>query len=159
MATIIAALIAALVATFGYMVAARAKLLEGRRNTYAEALAAVYAYQELPYRIRRRPDSSAATRGELGKAISEVQRDLDFHTSLIRLDSPQLGDAYDALVQASRENGKEYRDNAWEQAPAQGDLAMGFPEIYMYDDEAEVELCIKRMRQHLRLLPLSWNRR
>jgi hypothetical protein len=158
MATIIAALVAASVATFGYVITVWAKLLEDRRNTYAQALAAVHAYQELPYRIRRRPDSSPATRGELGKVISEVQKDLDFYISLLKLDSHQLGDAYEALVQASREKGKEHRDEAWKQPPARRDTAMGFPEIYEYEDEAEAELCIERMRQHLRLLPL-WRSR
>ena len=112
MATIIAALVAAVVATFGYVITARAKLLEERRKTYAAALAAVCDYQELPYRIRRRPDSSAATRAALGMIISDVQRDLDFHDQLLELDSPKLGLAYRALVEKSRRIGKPHRDEA-----------------------------------------------
>jgi hypothetical protein len=69
MTAIIAALIAAAVATFGYVITARAKLLEDRRKTYAEALAAVHAYQELPHRIRRRPDSSPATLDKLNSGV------------------------------------------------------------------------------------------
>jgi hypothetical protein len=91
MITVIAAIIAAAVATFGYVITARAKLLEDRRKTYAEALAAVHAYQELPHRIRRRPNSSQTILDGLGTVISDIQRDLDFYKSLLYLDSPNSG--------------------------------------------------------------------
>jgi hypothetical protein len=112
MAVVIAAIIAASVATFGYVITARAKLLEDRRKTYAEALAAVHAYQELPHRIRRRPDSSPMTLDAMGTVISDIQRDLDFYKSLLYLDSPEVGDMYNALVQTSRDQGRKYRDEA-----------------------------------------------
>lgn len=159
MATIIAALVAAVVATFGYVITTRAKLLEERRKTYAAALAAVCDYQELPYRIRRRPDSSAATRAALGIIISDVQRDLDFHDQLLELDSPKLGLAYRALVEKSRRTGKPHRDEAWAQPPANEDKAMSFPEEYRYEDDDQWDFCRQRMREQLRMLPLRWNRR
>jgi hypothetical protein len=158
MATIIAALVAAVVATFGYAITARAKLLEDRRKTYAAALAAVCDYQELPYRIRRRPDSSTATRAALGTIISDIQRDLDFHSQLLELDSPELGRAYRSLVEKSRRLGKPYRDEAWTQLPANEDKAMSFPEEYRYEDDDKWTLCMERMREQLRLIPLRWNR-
>src|SRR6266446_804476 len=159
MATIIAALVAAVVATFGYVITARAKLLEERRKTYAAALAAVCDYQELPYRIRRRPDSSAATRAALGMIISDVQRDLDFHDQLLELDSPKLGLAYRALVEKSRRIGKPHRDEAWARSPANEDKAMSFPEEYRYEDDDQWDFCRQRMCEQLRMLPLRWNRR
>jgi hypothetical protein len=157
-ATIIAAIIAASVATFGYVITARAKLLEQRRRTYAAALAAVEAYKQLPYRIRRRPDDSSATRGALGTAISDIQRDLDFYRRLLDLDSPKLGNAYYALVQASRDQGKQHRDEAWKQPPANKDEAMSFPERYSYGDLDHELDCLKQMRRHLRLIPVRWHR-
>jgi hypothetical protein len=158
-ATIVAALVAAVVATFGYVITARAKLLEERRKTYAAALAAVCDYQELPYRIRRRPDSSAATRAALGLIISDVQRDLDFHDQLLELDSPKLGIAYRALVEKSRRIGKDHRDEAWARPPASEDKAMSFPEGYRYEDADQWDFCRQRMREQLRMLPLRLNRR
>jgi hypothetical protein len=154
MATIIAALVAAVVATFGYTITARAKLLEDRRKTYAAALSAVCDYQELPYRIRRRPHSSAATSAALGTIISDIQRDLDFHSQLLELDSPKLGRAYRSLVEKSRRLGKPHRDEAWAQAPADEDKAMSFPEEYRYEGDNEWVLCMERMREQLRLVPL-----
>jgi hypothetical protein len=159
MATIIAALVAAAVATFGYAITARAKLIEERRKTYAAALAAVCDYQELPYRIRRRPDSSAATRAALGMIISDIQRDLDFHDQLLELDSPKLGLAYCALVEKSRRIGKPNRDEAWALPPANEDKAMSFPEEYRYEDDDQWDFCRQRMREQLRMLPLRWDRR
>ena len=152
MATVIAALIAATIATLGYVITARAKLIEDRRKTYAAALAAVQAYQELPHRIRRRPDSEPKTLSDLGTIISDVQRDLDFYKNLLYLDSPDLGDEYEALAQAYRDQGKKYRDEAWQQSPA-----MSYPEPYRFRVAAETNSCIKKMRQHLRLLPLPRN--
>jgi hypothetical protein len=158
MAAIIAALVAAAVATFGYATTARAKLLEDRRKTYAAALAAVSDYQELPYRIRRRPDSDAATRAALGTIISDIQRDLDFHSQLLELDSPRLGREYRALVEKSRRIGKPARDDAWAQPPALEDKAMSFAEKYQYEDEDQWKGCREQMREQLRLVPLPWNR-
>jgi hypothetical protein len=128
-------------------------LLEERRKTYAAALAAVHTYQKLPSRIRRRPDSEPKTLGELGAVISDVQRDLDFYKSLLDLDSPELGAAYDALVQASRNQGKKHREQAWQQPPA-----MTYPETYRPKVKAQQDLCLARMRQHLRLIHLRRDR-
>jgi hypothetical protein len=157
MATIIAALVAAVVATFGYVITARAKLLEDRRKTYAAALAAVCDYQELPYRIRRRSDYSAATRAALGTTISDIQRDLDFHSQLLELDSPKLGRAYRALVETSRRLGKPHRDEAWTLPPAAEDKAMSFAEEYPYENDKQWNLCRERMREQLRMMPLRWH--
>jgi hypothetical protein len=154
MGTIIAALIAASVATFGYMITARSKLLEERAKRYAAALSAVHAYQELPYRIRRRPDSCAVTRGTLGTTISDIQLELDFHRRLLELDSPMLGREYFALVQKSRELGKPYRDTAWKEPPATRDERMGFPEEYRYETDDQMKICLAQMRHHLRLVPM-----
>jgi hypothetical protein len=153
MITVIAAIIAAAVATFGYVITARAKLLEDRRKTYAEALAAVHAYQELPHRIRRRPNSSQTILDGLGTVISDIQRDLDFYKSLLYLDSPQLGDAYNALAQAARDQGKKFRDEAWQKPPA-----LSYPEPYRFRVKVEMNLCLRRMRQRLRLVPLRRDR-
>jgi hypothetical protein len=52
--TIIAALIAALVAVTGYMLTQAQARRERRAREFADALAAVEEYLEAPYRIRRR---------------------------------------------------------------------------------------------------------
>jgi hypothetical protein len=51
------------------------------RKDFAEALAAVERYAELPYRVRRRQTSDAETRERLSDTVHEVQQDLLFHRS------------------------------------------------------------------------------
>src|SRR5689334_9773248 len=128
MAGIYAAVIAAIVATFGYVVTARSKLLEDRRKTYAAALGTVLEYQGLPHRIRRRPDPTPATRGTLGAQISNLQRDMEHYVSLMDLDSDEMGRAYRALVMKSRMVGRDDRESAWNCAPAISDKDMSYPE-------------------------------
>jgi hypothetical protein len=153
MPAVIAALVAATVATFGYVITARSRLLEDRRRTYAAALGTVRAYQGLPHRIRRRPDSEATTRGALGTLISDLQRDMDHYWMLLKVDSEELGRAYYALVVKSRQKGKTYRDHAWQQPPASTDDEMSYPEHYSVDDNVQISLCLDLMRKQLRLLP------
>lgn len=158
MGTVLAAAIAALVATFGYVLTARAKILEDRRKIYASALAAVYSYKALPHVIRRRADSTPATRGALGSVISNTQRDLDYYQRLLELDSPSVGLAYNALVARARSFGKEHRNDAWRKPPAGSDENAPYEDEYRTDDDAEVNACLKRMRSELRLLSIEWPR-
>ena len=152
--TLVAALIAATVATFGYLLNARAKRLEDRRRTYAAALSAVSAYNELPHRIRRRPDSEPATRGRLGDVISNTQHDLFTYRWLLTLESPAVGRQYDALVKMVWSFGKQHRAKAWATAPAESDDDCTYDEIYRVDADEEVEYCLEAMRQNLRLLAI-----
>jgi hypothetical protein len=153
MITLIAAVIAATVATLGYMITARAKLLEDRRTIYAAALSKVLDYQELPHRIRRRADSGAATRGQLGAFITDLQRDMDHYHMLLSIDSEKMGDAYLALMRRSQGSCAEYRKEAWEAPPATTDKEMSYLEPYSFDDDEERKRCLKVMREQLVLLP------
>jgi hypothetical protein len=154
MAAVIAAAIAAIVATFGYVTTARAKLLEDRRATYAAALSKVLDYEALPHRIRRRPDSSCATRGKIGELITDIQRDMRHYSMLLWIDSDQLGMAYDALVAKAQGVCEKYRTEAWGKPPPDADEQMGYPELYQVNDSEQRDLCIKYMREHLALW--SW---
>src|SRR5690348_8935606 len=135
MATVIAAIIAAFVATFGYLLNARAKTLEERRKTYAAALASVSSYNELPHRIRRRADSTPTTRGTLGSIISDTQRDVDYYCWLLDLESPEVGDAFRALARTAQLFGKKNRDAAWHAPAATTDIELTYPENYPVGDE------------------------
>src|SRR4051794_23267516 len=91
---IVTAFVAASTASVGYVITNRAKLTEGRRATYANALLAVETYKGLPYRIRRRTDSKPETRGELGALISDAERDLDYYMLLLGLDRDEVALAF-----------------------------------------------------------------
>lgn len=152
-AAVLAAIVAATAASIGYYLTTRLKLLESRRTEYARALTAISNYKDLPYRIRRRPDSSTATRKELGAAINDVQRDINFHESWLELQSPPVARAYRALAYAVRKDGARLRKEAWMEPPADKDADMDFSDTYEFNDEEEQLLCINRMRSTLRLIP------
>src|SRR5450432_332879 len=80
---VVAASIAAITASVGYIVTNRAKRVETRQEMYARALLAVQLYKHLPYRIRRRTDSKPETRSQLGVLISAAECDLDYYMALL----------------------------------------------------------------------------
>ncbi|MFF1301873.1 hypothetical protein [Streptomyces sp. NPDC058307] len=72
------ALIVPFIAVFGafltYALNQRAARREHQAKTFAEALTAVEEYLEMPYRIRRRPESSASMRQQLTDEVSSRWR-------------------------------------------------------------------------------------
>jgi hypothetical protein len=74
---VLTAIVAAAVALVGYWLTYVSKRSESKAENYAKALAAVEAYKQLPYRICRRGGSTAEVRGNLGKAIGDVQQDIE----------------------------------------------------------------------------------
>ena len=77
----IAAAITAVFALVGVLVTVASNRYLARQDRlskdFAEALAAAERYGELPYRIRRRQESTPETRERLAEAIHEVQQDLE----------------------------------------------------------------------------------
>lgn len=129
------------------------------RKDFAEALAAVERYAELPYRVRRRQGSDAKTRERLSDAIHEVQQDLFFHRSWVRIQDACVADAYDALVGAARKEAGQAMTQAWRIVPIAGDESMPlgvgltFPEM-----ERKREEYIEAVRWQLQWLPFRWVR-
>ena len=70
---IVVALIAAAVAVTGYMINGRLGRLREKERSYAEALAAVERYHQLPYWLYRLHDGTPETRAELAKRVGETQ--------------------------------------------------------------------------------------
>lgn len=122
--TVIAAVVTGLVALFvftGNQYQARKDRL---RKDFAEALAAVERYAELPYRVLRRQDSTPEVRGHIAEQVHEVQQDILFHKSWVRIQSSEVGDAYDALLEALREEAGVAMTQAWNIAPVTRDEDM-----------------------------------
>jgi hypothetical protein len=83
---LLAAIIAGSVAVVGYLITQAANRRERKSRLYAEALSVVREYQELPYRVKRRPASDGATRAELGEQISAVMTKLGFYLRWLQID-------------------------------------------------------------------------
>lgn len=73
-----------------------------RRHNHARAIEAVVAYNEMPYRIRRRrnePEHASSERTRLSDSFSEIQAELASCQAIIRADpDPDVRAAYDRLV-------------------------------------------------------------
>ena len=106
--TIIAALIAALVAVTGYMLTQAQSRRERRAREFADALAAVEEYLEVPYRIRWRSAATPEAREAITALINSIQTRIVFHLAWLQVETPAVGQAYAALVSAARsEAGKQ----------------------------------------------------
>jgi hypothetical protein len=89
----------------GYLITQRTARRDRLAKSYAEALAAVAAYEELPYRICCR--AGANYREELSRRASDVHESLFFHRAWIKLESESSGDAYDSLVRTTKEKRRQ----------------------------------------------------
>lgn len=120
-ATVLAAIIAAVVVVAGYVVQQRKARSDRRARTYAEAIRAVHDYLEAPYLVVRR-DGSAAARVAISSTISEIQSRLRFYESLLSIQAPpQVADAFRELVMNARIEAGGQMTEAWQRRPLHRD--------------------------------------
>ena len=154
---VIAAIIAGFVALVVLSVNQYQARQDARRKDFAEALAAVERYAELPYRIRRRHDSTPEVRGRIAEFIHEVQRDILFHKSWMRIQAPRVADVYDSLLQTTREEAGSAMSEAWSTTPIARDedmpfgLHLDFPRM-----ETERARYIQAVSYELEFPPFRW---
>lgn len=145
--------VAALVALAGYLLTQAWNRRERWARSFADALAAVEDFLELPYRVRRRPaQDDGATRFAIASEISDVQARLKFHSTWLQLQNPTVASAYDALVRAAREEAAPQRNDAWRLPPifTDGEVPMLTSYEHPRTDAARV-VCVEAMRDELRL--------
>jgi hypothetical protein len=156
---IIAAIVTGLVALVALAVTQYQARQDARRKDFAEALAAVERYAELPYRIRRRQGSTPEVRGRMAEFIHEVQQDLLFHKSWMRIQAPRVADVYDFLLRATREEAGSAMTEAWNTAPISRDedmplrVGLSFPQM----EEARIRY-IQAVGYELEFPPSRWFR-
>jgi hypothetical protein len=157
--TVIAAILTGLVALLvfaGNQYQARKDRL---RKDFAEALAAVERYAELPYRILRRQDSTPEVRGSTAEQVHEVQQDILFHKSWVRIQSSEVADTYDALLEAMRVEAGSAMTQAWNTTPISKDEDMplgagfSFPQL-----DTEKVKYLEAVRRQLQPTVLRWAR-
>src|SRR5215218_761577 len=100
--TVIAAVVTGLVALLVFAGNQYQARKDGLRRDFAEALAAVERYAELPYRVLRRQDSTPEVRGHIAEQVHEVQQDILWNKSWIRIQSSEVAEVYDSLLRAMR---------------------------------------------------------
>ena len=151
MTEVIAALIAATAVLIGYLVNQVANRKAEKTKVFAEAIEAVADYQEMPYRIRRRPASDAPTRLALSERVSDIQKRIDFHRAWLVIESAKVGETYEALVSAVRKEAGEHMKTAWKEPLITEDDQMSLGVAYSCPDtQAARAACLTAMQQHLR---------
>lgn len=118
------------VAVIGWLWAQRRKRRDEHAKLLGDAFAAVVAYKEFPFAVRRRdPDSPATERVRLSEAMRSVQEQLAFHMAWVRGTSRPVSDAYDALVGELRKTAGASVRAAWNGPPIATDEQMNMPEV------------------------------
>ncbi|MBN9159216.1 MULTISPECIES: hypothetical protein [unclassified Microbacterium] len=111
-ATIVAALLAALVAVGGYAWQQRQSRADKRAVMYSEALRAVEDYAEAPFIVRRRSGKDA--RATVSAQISEIQSRLAMSCALLEISANhQIAAAYQQLVRTTRKVAGAAMSAAW----------------------------------------------
>jgi hypothetical protein len=104
-----------------------------RRDTYSKAFAAVAAYKEFPYVVRRRRSGSAAVAADERVRISEelrsVQHDLSYYSAWTATESASVATAYRHLAAETRRIAGTQIHEAWLAPPARNDGNMNMPDL------------------------------
>ncbi len=156
---VVAALIAGLVALIVMAVTQYQARQDVRRKDFAEALAAVERYAELPYRILRREDSTPEVRGRMADVVHGVQQDLLFHKSWVRIQSPRVAEVYDSLLRTTREEAGSAMSEAWKTAPIarDEDMPIGVPLSFPRMEKARARY-VRAVGYELEFPPVRWIR-
>jgi hypothetical protein len=105
-----------------------------RRDLHARSLAAILAYAEMPFMIRRRkhePEQASAERVRLAAQFSIEKAELTTCQVLLAADSDQrLAAAYNTLVEVARRTAGQEAHDAWEAAPISTDPEMNMGALF-----------------------------
>lgn len=122
-------LVAALVNRFN----TRKARLDDKAKSFAEALATIEEYAEMPYRIRRRPDTKDA-RHEISAEFGKVKSRIQFHLAWLQIQAPDVHEAYKLLDEAARDQAGRQASAAWLQPPLTTDEQMNLGVAYPRDE-------------------------
>jgi len=152
-----AALLAGAVAVVGALITVavtyglnqRAARRERQTKLFAEALAAIEDYAELPYRIRRRPRTPEG-RHELTEQVSQIQSRIAFHQAWISLEAPGVASLYNHLVRAAKTQAGKQMAESWLIPPITKDAQVNLGAAYPRDEiDAARGQCVEAMRAAL----------
>lgn len=123
----------------------RAATNDRKRQEYAKALALVFKWQEMPYRILRRDRESSAH--PLTESMHDLQEEIAFYEAWIAVESTQISAAYRDLIVDLRKQVVPHLQAAWQSDPPES------PNVgnrYPVDVEKPRNRYIQAVRTHLR---------
>jgi len=105
-----------------------------RRELHSRALAAVIAYGEMPFRIRRRRHEESERSSErirLSEKFSTVQAEISTCRVLLNADGDaRLARAYGGLVEVARRTAGAEAHQAWKEPAIESDAKMNMAELF-----------------------------
>ena len=147
-----AAAIAAVVSVMGFMLNQSWSRRDRRAKSFADAMAALTRWEQVPFTIWRRPSSSPEVRSILGKEITECYAGVTYHIALLRLESPLVGDAYVLLNNTLQQAKNDNQDRAWGSPLLTSDQDMTTdPPFEFVNAKPERDLCRLAMQRDLAL--------
>jgi len=157
---LVVGLLASAIALLGYLMNQAASRRERKAKLFAEALEAVKALEEMPFRIARRPASDGPTRAAIGGQLSDLFVRLGFYRAWTQIEAPRVGEAYVILLDQTQREVRPLRKAAWA-----ADLLGVDAEAYLdgtypvLDNKREWSLCLAIMQMELRPLVILRRRR
>lgn len=97
---------------------------ERRRDRYADAVRTLIAWNEFPYRIRRRTDDNPATLNALAELGHTLQEQIRYHQTWVAAESPSVGDLYSRAIANQATHWGAMCKAAWNTPPAGSAAAM-----------------------------------
>lgn len=95
-----------------------AEVRERRRTRYAEAVEALVAWAEFPYRVARRVSDDPSVIAELAARGHELQQRVAFHEAWVNCESEAMGRLYSEITDAVRAVVGPAIQAAWTRPPA-----------------------------------------
>lgn len=100
---VIAAVITGVIAVATLLVNGRRARVDRQRILFAEVLGELAAYREFVYIVRRRRhDEPEAEHVRISTELSVVQRKLNQHAAVLKVEAPRVADPYDDLLRTTR---------------------------------------------------------
>lgn len=119
-----------------------------RRDHYANAVQALVAWAEFPYRVARRTSNAPEVLSRLAQRGHDLQEDLACHLAWVAAENRRLGDLYCLVADALREATRPALQAAWEREPATQPVAMNIGALRT--DEIAVRGLILRLHRAIR---------
>ena len=120
-ATIVVGIVAAVVAVRAYKTQQKESRRQQKASFYAEAVQAVEAYCECPYRILRK-DGSAGARRDITQHVSDVKARISFYTGWMAIHgTDRVRDAYNEFVVTAQREAGPQMTAAWDTKPVSKD--------------------------------------
>lgn len=115
---IVVAAATAVITALVTMVVSRANVSANlRRDRYAQAVQALVAWVEFPYRVRRRTDDSPVTLSALASLAHDLQERLACHQAWIATEHPALARTYEQTLNAINQVVGPAVTEAWNTPP------------------------------------------